>query len=42
VNDIKTKDERYVAWKPATKTSAARTGMQSYINIADYYKKNFA
>jgi hypothetical protein len=42
VVDIETKDERYVAWKPPTKGNAARTGMQSYIDIAEYYKKNYA
>ena len=41
--DIETKDERYVAWKPASAQKGGnRTGMQSYINIAEYYQKNFA
>ena len=39
VQDIETKDERYVAHNATKKTQ--RTGMQSYIDIVDFYKKHF-
>ena len=40
IKDIKTKNERYVPWQsPAAKQG--RTGKNQYINIVDYFRKNF-
>jgi hypothetical protein len=40
IEDIRTKDERYVPWI-GKRTTAVRTGANQYINIVDYYRNNF-
>jgi hypothetical protein len=40
IQDIKTKHERYVPWVDA-KGASSRTGKNQYINIVEYFRKNF-
>lgn len=40
IHDIQTKHERYIPYVGNKNNS--RNGSNTYINIVDYYKKNFA
>ena len=44
IEDIKSSPERYVSWAVPQAVTArrARTGMNHYINIHNYFKENFA
>jgi hypothetical protein len=42
IGDIETKDQRYVAHcQPLSKPRAEATGMNSFVDILDYFKKHF-